>query len=446
MISPLVAALTLAATPITLDQVRQESRQNNPSRIAELDALRAAEQRKVARSPVLPQVRLTAGVQQTYIGPQARYDLRPIDERDPELGYEQVVVASRESSQGSFGLGLGVSQLLFDGGRWWNEIARATAAEEAAKGQAQEQRLTSEYEGMRRFYELFRAQRTAEVLEAAARRSAEQLDRARALFEAGRMQKNEALSAEVNLGNDRINVLRQHARLAGAKADLAVWIARDGSEDLVPVEPQVFAQTPPVAPVYEAALQTAHEGRPVLKALQSQARAASLAASAASGSFWPRISLEGSYQRGAPSTAFFFSAPGQQNTLAGGINLSWDLFNGFATEGQVKDLRHVQMTAELNASQAQRELSGDVLRSLKVLQLSLGMVDVARANREVAAKSVTLAEERFKAGAGSTLEVRDAQLKLTQSELAALESRIDVEIARANLERVMGTLGAGASP
>ena len=36
------------------------------------------------------------------------------------------------------------------------------------------------------------------------------------------------------------------------------------------------------------------------------------------------------------------------------------------------------------------------------------------------------------------MEVRDAQLKLAQAELAAVQSRIDLEIARAALERAVG--------
>ena len=66
-------------------------------------------------------------------------------------------------------------------------------------------------------------------------------------------------------------------------------------------------------------------------------------------------------------------------------------------------------------------------------------MEITRRNVTIATDALALAEERFKAGAGSTLEVRDAQLKLTQAELQHLQNRIDVEIARAALERVLGT-------
>ena len=68
--------------------------------------------------------------------------------------------------------------------------------------------------------------------------------------------------------------------------------------------------------------------------------------------------------------------------------------------------------------------------AVEALETRIEAARLAAENREAAVQSLTLAEERFKAGAGSTLEVRDAQLKLTQAELALLENRIDVEIAR----------------
>ena len=44
-----------------------------------------------------------------------------------------------------------------------------------------------------------------------------------------------------------------------------------------------------------------------------------------------------------------------------------------------------------------------------------------------------LEEERYAAGAGTSLEVRNAQLKLTQAQLTQVQGRVDVEIARAAL-------------
>ena len=62
----LLAAASIAATPISLEAVRRGSRENTQVRIAELERLRAAEQVRLSRAGVLPQVSLGAGTFAVY--------------------------------------------------------------------------------------------------------------------------------------------------------------------------------------------------------------------------------------------------------------------------------------------------------------------------------------------------------------------------------------------
>ena len=73
------------------------------------------------------------------------------------------------------------------------------------------------------------------------------------------------------------------------------------------------------------------------------------------------------------------------------------------------------------------------------------MARVSSENRTLAAQYLALINERFAAGLATQLDVRDSESKLTQAELTYLSSRMDVEVARATLERVMGTLSGGKS-
>ncbi|HZA49820.1 MAG TPA: TolC family protein, partial [Myxococcaceae bacterium] len=86
----------------------------------------AAEQVRLSRADVLPRVSLGAG---TF----GVYDTRDLPQ-----------------TLGSFSLSATVSQLVYDGGRWWNQIAQSDALADAQADQAAEQRLASELEGVRR--------------------------------------------------------------------------------------------------------------------------------------------------------------------------------------------------------------------------------------------------------------------------------------------------------
>ena len=434
----LVLAAVLAANPtsITLEDARVRSRENTQALTAVLQASSAEQDVRVARSSLLPQVRLSSGAGVTYVGPQPGFV-----QVAPDV-FEQTDEDIPGKSVPGYSFGLSVSQLIYDRAVW-ARLEQSGALLEAQRGEASEQQDTSELEGIQRFYSLFRTQAAIQVLEANVRRSEQQLERARALFQAGRVGKAEELSAQVNLGNDRIAVVSRQSQLATDQARLSTWLAMPGAEAVEAVDPGVLTQTPAPVPSLEQALQDARTRRPLLVALRQRVRAAELQESIANAGYLPRFSLDAGYQRTGPDPSVFFGQPARQNRVNGGLSISWDLFNGFSTQAQARRAEYQSRVAELNLQQSERELEGSVRQSHVALRAQITSAELAEANRKAAADALVLAEERFNAGVSSTLEVRDAQLKLTQAELTLLESRIDVEIARFALMRAMGTLAPG---
>lgn len=434
----LVLAAVLAATPITLEDARVRSRENTQAVTALLQASSAEQDVRLARSSLLPQVSLGVGGNVTYVGPRRSYNVVPVEGG----GFEQVQGESPEVTIPGFNLGISVSQLIYDRAVW-ARLSQSGAQLEATRGEAIEQRDTSELEGIQRFFSLYRTQATIQVLEANVRRSEQQLERSRALFQAGRVGKAEELSAQVNLGNDRIAVVARQSQLASDQARLATWLAMPGAEAVTAVDPGVLARQPAPAPSLDEALQEARTRRPLLMALRERLRATELQESIANAGYLPRFALQGQFQRSGPDPRLVYADPARQNTVSGGLTLSWDLFNGLATQAQVRRAQYQSKIAELNLRQSERELEGSVRQAHAALLAQIAASELAETNRKAAADALVLAEERFNAGVSSTLEVRDAQLKLTQSELTLLESKIDVEIARFALMRAMGTLAPG---
>jgi outer membrane protein len=438
--SALVLAAVLAATPISLDEARVRSRENTQALTAALQASSAEQDVRVARSSLLPQLRFGASASIDYNSPQRFYNVVPAEGG----GFVREVIDVPESLVPGFGFSVTLNQLIYDRAVW-ARLSQSGAQLEAARGDALEQRDTSELEGIQRFFALFRTQATIQVLEANVRRSEQQLERARALFQAGRVGKAEELSAQVNLGNDRIAVVSRQSQLVSDQAQLATWLAMPGAEAVVASDPGVLNQAPAPAPSLEQALQEARSRRPLLVALRQRLRAAELQQSIAHAGYLPRLSMQGQFSRNGPNADIVFTEPRLQNSVNAGVSLSWDLFNGFTTQAQTRRAEYQTRIAELTLRQSERELEGAVRQSHAALLAQLAATELAEANRKAAADALVLAEERFNAGVSSTLEVRDAQLKLTQSELTLLENRINVEIARFALMRATGTLAPGES-
>lgn len=433
----LVVVSQLAATPITLAEVREASRQQLDAIRARLDVARAESNSKNARSVIFPQVDLNLNAGIGFVGKLKSYQTVPVTDpvTNQITGFAQQVVDTDPVNQGRFNMGVSVNQLLYDGARWWSQISQAGEQEAAARGQLEEQQLSSELEAVRRFYELVKAQLTLKVFVETVERSRQQVDRASALYEAGRGPRSSWYDARTNLANDEINVVRQRQRIAQARLQLLQWIGRSDA-DVVAVTPEDMGQLPPPFDTAEA-IKTARSRRPLFRSLEANVRAGELGVTISRSDYFPRISLNANYSRGSPNIEFFVD-PLRQHTLSLGANLTWDLFSGFQHVAQEERARADLSQAQAQQRQAIVDLEAEIVRANDAYASEVEVLAIAERNLSVAKEQTALEEERFIAGAGSSLEVRNAQIKYTQSQLSVLQGKADVATARAALERAVG--------
>lgn len=418
-----VLGLLLAQT-IGLEEVRQWSKDQLQAVQARLDVERAETVQKQARSAILPSVDLSLNARASFNGP--RQQINP---------FTQQTIDQQAFLLPELGLGLTVQQLLYDGGKWWSAIAQAGAQAEATRGQLQEQRLASELEAVRRYYELVRAQMTRRTLESTLERSRTQLERATSLYEAGRVQRRDVLDAEVNVGNDEIAIVRQEQNTVVARAELLRWLAQP-MRPVRAIEPDEMISSMPV-PDAEALLTRAKAERPLTKALAQRVRAAELGVDIASSDNLPRIGLELGYNRGSPSAEAFFR-PQYQNVVSGGVRLSWNLFRGLETQALTERAR-VDVDVQRSAlAQALVDLEAELTQVREGVLAQQTIAKIAERNVMLATAQLSMEEERYSAGAGTSIEVRTAQLKLLQAQLTRLQGYVDYEIAVAALERAIG--------
>jgi outer membrane protein TolC len=434
-LSSVVLLAQLAATPLTLAEVREASRQSLDALRAQLDVERAESNTKTSRSVIFPQVDLNLGAGVSFIGSQRSFSTVPTFDNGQLTGFEQRAVNTQPVTQGRYTLGLSVQQLLYDGGRWWTQISQSGAQEEASRGQLAEQQLSAELEATRRFFELVKAQLTLKVFSETLERSKQQVDRANALYEAGRGTRSAVYDARTSLANDEINLIRQRQHITQARLSLLQWLGRRDAD----VEAVVPAELEQAAVRFETAkaIESARQQRPLFKSLEANIRAGELGVTIARADYFPRISASAQYQRQSPEIGLFFD-PTRQNVLALGANLTWDLFSGFQHVAQEQRARIDLTQAQQQQRQSLVDLEAEIARANDAYVTEIEVLAIAEKNLGVAKEQVTLEDERFSAGAGSPLEVRNAQIKYTQAQLSVLQGRAEVATARAALERAVG--------
>ena len=422
-LASLVVTAMVASTPLTLDEVREASHQQLDALKAELSVEGAQSGVKTAWSSIMPQLSLNAGV---GVGAQLQY--RQINTFTGETKTSDFVAPN-------FRLGLQVSQLLYDGGRWWTQISQAGAQKEAAEGQLKEQQMASELEATRRFFTLLKAQLTLKVLEETVRRSSQQLENARSLYEAGRGQRSAVYDAATNLGNDEISVVRQKQSILIARLALLQWLGRpDADVEAVP-PPELEQALQPVDA--EGSLAWARDHRPLLKSLDAQVRAAEFAITNARADYFPQLSVSAGYSRNANLPLDFVDLR-VQHGLSASLNLQWNIFNGLSTQAAEEKSKQALKQTQLQQKQSIVDLEVEIRQGAASLATEQEVLAIAQRNLTQAEQQVLLETERFAAGAGSSLEARNAQIKYTQAQLAVLQGRADVATARAALNRSIG--------
>ncbi len=434
--TPLVAA----AAPITLDEaLALAAQQSRDLDIAKADARLASADGLGSWQGVLPRLDLTTSAARQYFGPSK------VGRVDPVTGG---IVPSNlgATDYNAYSFGLQFTQPIFDLGAF-RRISQARASERAAGLGWDESRLSVAFDVTRRFYELVKAERTLQVLEKSAQRSAELVERSDALYAAGRAQKIDTFSARVNLGNDRIQVAQGQTRLVLARADLALALGQPGDTDVQVVSPAGVEGTALPSgepPPLEVLMARARERRPSLAAARAQVEAAEASVSAARSSYLPVLSAQASYSRSGQEALDgngsdgVFGDPSRNYSASAGLLLRWNLFAGRSTEAGLARAEASGDRVRATAGKTSDAVAREVTSARQAVVALTSQVTLSADNFSAAEQSLKLARQRLEAGLASQLEVRDASLKFTQAELSLVQARIDHAVATADLARAVG--------
>jgi len=338
----------------------------------------------------------------------------------------------------AYGVGLRLSQLIFDGGKWWNNIAAADLGVQSGMAQVDEERLQITYLIEQRFYELVRAQRQLQVLSEAAVRSRDQAEFTQRLFEGGRSTQADVYAARANRDNDEVTRLGQERAVELARADLSTAVGLEPGTPLTVAEPQNLMAEPATAPALAQAIDRALSNRPSLKAFALTVAQNRKTTSAARGDYWPVLSAAGDWSRSSDYFPTMTDRPDKNSSATAGLYLSWNIFSGLATKAAVSKAELLTQIAENDLAGGRRNVANDVEKAVAQLATARAQVRVAQQAEGTAKEGLRLARTRQEVGVGTQLEVRDAELKLTQAQLNVVGSLVDGREAEAALRRAQG--------
>jgi outer membrane protein len=249
------------------------------------------------------------------------------------------------------------------------------------------------------------------------------------------------------------DVLRQGVELSNAEADQvqAVGDSRVAKQRFVellgydlPVtvsdDLSLNLTTPLAARPYEkslaAALAEALQNRTEIAALEKEERLRDEAIVVAKAGYKPSVQAFAGYE--LTSRTQTRNAGDELHGGLVGAQVSWSVFDGFLTKGRVDEAVARRAKASEAKAETTRQIELQVRTAWSDLRTARAVLDAQTENVRKAERALELAQIRYNEGAGTQVDVLDAQSALTQAHGSYVDALRNHSVARATLMRATG--------
>jgi len=345
----------------------------------------------------------------------------------------------------SFSLRLGVQQPLFTGFRLQAGEESARLLERSAGQDLEKDRAELVFQIKSVYWGLARARELERLIDKNIRQLGEHLKDVRAFFDQGLLTKNDVLRAELELSNAELMKIdaRNAAEITLSTLNSLMGWPLDTDVDLTTSpgdrpQPETGTVGGQVLAGDRPRVEEALERRPELKSAEFRIRASEQGVKAARAGYYPQVFLAGNYYYLRPNPRLLPALDKFRGTWDIGISVSFDIWNWGQTRSQAEQAR-----AQLAQARDARKL----LEDRAILEITQSRLNLARALDKIklAGLTVTQAEEnlrvtreRFKQGVALSVDVLDADVALLRAQVNRTQAAIDLELARASLDKAMG--------
>ena len=297
-------------------------------------------------------------------------------------------------------------------------------------------RLESQVESQ--YYEALKQQEQARLSRELLAARAKDLEVAKARFRIAAVAQTDVLQAEIEVNRQELAVIAAEQLAINARRDLSALV---GFEDRIAYalrdESAVF--DPSSLNVEELAVRARHSNPQLARrAAEVQARQQSLWA--ARGTWWPVVNLGVSFSRSenlGPDGSFFTLNPRDTGTDFR-LTFSWPLLNGlqkkYETGQAAARLQEARQTRRGDLIQIER----DVRNLYEELRTRYRAFQVQQRNVQQARELVRMSQERYRIGAASIVELRQATDRETEAERGLIAARYEFMQTQARLKAAVG--------
>ncbi len=322
--------------------------------------------------------------------------------------------------------------------------AQMAAAVEAARSS----RITLVAEVRKAYYNILLAEQSLAVLresEATVRRTVEDTQ---LKYDNGLASEYDLLTARVQLSNLRPTILQTETSIRLAELQLKMYlsipeeVAIEVTGELDALRDEVLAGTDGLTadPGENSDLRTLELQEELLRRQLRTENASRLPTIGAFGNFTLTGNNMGSVMFDMEHGGMTSVKDGYfwQNPLYAGIRISVPLFAGLTKANRARELKNQIAQIGKQREYAREQIGVQVRAALNDLMTARETMFAQEKTVEQARKAYSIADTRYRAGAGTMLELNTAQLAETQARLGFSQSIYDYLSAKAEYDRIVG--------
>lgn len=282
------------------------------------------------------------------------------------------------------------------------------------------------------YFNVLRQQGLVSVAQQTVNDATEQLNQAKLLYQGEQIALVDVTRFEAQLKEAQTNLSFAQNNLELTRQQFNFTLSR-------PIETAVELAEPGDLPANPGDVQplvdTASAQRPEVLSLNAVVQALDLAARGQEINLSPTLSVGIQHQRTFGNSGFGAS----DSTTFGTLSLNIPLYDSGLTRALVREARQNEEQAKINLEQLKLGISQEVRAAISNLNSSQDRLANAETQVKLAEEVYRLARVRQDAGAGTYVEVIDAETSLTTARNNAVTARYDYLTAYAQLQRAVGS-------
>jgi outer membrane protein TolC len=265
--------------------------------------------------------------------------------------------------------------------------------------------------------------------------------------ELGSSSSTDFMNARVSFNNDSSSYLKQELQLLVAKKNLNLLLARDPKSEfdiqgkiIIQMSAMTFEQIEDLVVEKNKSVQISKQNKIVAEKNLSLSKSV----------YYPKLSLSANYgytnvytdRLGDFSGGNITSSDIESRNIdkSVGLNLSFNLFNGFRDKSNYQNAWLEARNNELLYNKSLIEIRGLAHEKYVSMHKQFDITNLEEENVIAAQQNLNIIQDLFQVGTATSLEFRDAQVNLARSQANLITAQFQAKMLQLELEQLAGIL------